>query len=439
MSSQGPASDIYYTTFVPDIMPGYSYRPLTTRDSSDITKQKKDKIAFREKNSNRATFPAWTSSSFEYNNSVNNGFIQCFKCCDNVTITTPQLDYSNSSQKLENYLGNLYLTKITVAWNLVKCATNYKVFLVECQSNDTSTESDETKACPSNFILRTGTSPSFTYELQYSFMSEYLSYNTTRWSKTFCASSRNAKIYAFVFAYDSSGNRSPTNNYSIRFSVFDIKPQIPLNTWPTLDFENTVATRTVGLIDNLSIRWESLQCASYYKVFFIEGDGTLYVQSQTRYSTNPQKFDNTGSLFTSNSGNVDGLQYFRNYLPPEYIGPAPYFNGDTVSYLGSYYRCITSSSVGTLTLPTNTTNWVVYTPVQYAKVTVFVYAFDASNIPCPIPGRSITFNATSNTITLDYTLTSSNNGINYYLNENESSYLSIKDTLPLDHLNSKPF
>lgn len=375
-------------------MSSQSY-PLTLRDAGDYIRMKKETIVFAENSANKRPNPTWISSSFEYNNLLNrgltNGHTDC-ACC--IIPDTPELDFTKSTQQFGSYADNTYLTNIVVSWKRTNCASTYRVFLVELQSNDTSFESDEIKGGPANFIKRTGTFPNYSYSLQYSYASDMLGVNTISWNKVYPASSRNAKIYAFVFAYGKFGNPSPTleTYYSIRYSVFDVKPLLPLNTWPILLFTNIVGTKTGSLVSTFSVKWSPLADASYYKVFLIEDGSTTYAQTQSRFSVDPQKYDSSGSLFTSNSGKIDSgiFEFDKTYSVP-----------------------------------------------SISTVTAFVYGFDASNVPCPIPGKSVTFDASLGLITLDYTLSSPNNGINYYLNETEASFEDINPTLPLPHLDSK--
>jgi len=371
--------------------------PLTLRDTGDYIRRKREIAAFVEKSANKASNPVWMSSSVEYINLTNrgltNGYTDCL-CC--IIPDTPVLDFDNSSQQFGSYVDNTYLTNIVVSWNRTNCASTYRVFLVEMQSNDTSFESDELKGGPASFIKRTGTSPNYSYVLQYSYESDMLGVNTLSWSKTYPATSRIAKVYAFVFAYGKFGAPNPTlSTYnSLRYSVFDVKPLLPLNTFPILLFADIVGTRSGSDVSTISIRWSSLANASYYKVFLIEDGSTTYVQTQSKFSVDPRKYDSSGSLFTSNSERIDNniFEYDKTYLVP-----------------------------------------------SFSTVTAFVYAFDASNVPCPMPGKSVTFNASLNLITLDYTLNSPNNGLNYYLNETEASSDDIHPTLPLPHLDSKAF
>jgi len=373
-------------------MSSQSY-PLTLRDASDYIRRKKETIVFAENSVNKLPNPVWISSSFDYNNLLNHGVADC--SCD-IIPETPELDFTKSSQQFGSYADNTYLTNIVVSWKRTNSASTYRVFLVELQSNNTSFESDEIKGSPANFIKRIGTSPDYLYELQYSYASDMLGVNTLSWNKTYSASSRNAKIYAFVFAYDKFGNPSPTleKYYSIRYSVFDVKPLLPLNESPVLLFTNIVGTKTGTYVSTFTVKWSPLANASYYKVFLIEDGPTTYAQTQSRFSVDPHRYDNSGQLFTSNSGKIDSsiFQFDKTYSAP-----------------------------------------------SISTVTAFVYGFDASNTPCPIPGRSVTFDASSNLITLDYTLSSPNFGLNYYLNETEASYLDINPTLPLPHLDSKTF
>jgi hypothetical protein len=260
---------------------------------------------------------------------------------------------------------------------------------VELQTSDTSYESDELKSAPANFIKKVG----LLYLLQYSYQSELLGVNTLSLKKTYSPSQRIAKVFAFVFAYGKTGIPNPTlyNQPSIRYSVFDVKPLIPLNTWPLLDFANISGTKTGSNITQISIDWTPLTDAVYYKVFLIEGNSTRYVQAQTRFSLNPQKYDNTGNLFTSGTDNLINIfEFEKSYTTP------------------------------------------------ISKITAFVYAFDASGVPCPFPGRSVTFDGTTNQITIDYTLNSPNIGISYFLNEDGSSYLD-KGGFPIPSLETKSF
>ena len=376
-------------------MSSQSY-PLTLRDSSDYIAHKKAVLIQSEVHAGKSTSPSWIPSSFEYRFLSKKGEDNC-TCC--LIPDNPTLDHTNSRQEFGSYAGNTYLTNITVNWKRTKCAKSYKVFLVEVRSNDTSFESDEVAGAPANFIklIPGGTmGDPASYELQYSFASGSLGSDSFSWEKTYSAADRIAKVYAFVFAYGKFGESNPivTSQPSIRYSVFDVKPLIPLNTWPVLDFTRVSGTKSGSNLTQISVSWTPLPNAVYYKAFLIEGSGTTIVQTQTKFSKTPKKYDNSGDLFTSSSGKLT-----NNMVEFEKI----------------------------------------YTVLQnVSKVTVFIYAFDASDVSCPMPGRSITFDASSN-ITMDYTLNSPNNGINYYLNDDGSSYLNVGPSLPLDSLESKSF
>jgi len=364
---------------------------LTLRDSSDYIARKKAVLIKTEKDSGKSTNPVWTSSTIEYYNSNLEGIEAC---CD-IIPQLPELNYERSTQTFGSYANNTYLTNITVNWKRTDRAYKYRVFLIELKSDNTSVESDELKSAPSSFMKQTGSFPDFSYELQYSYQSELLGVNTLSWVKTYLPSERIAKVYAFVFAYSKFGTANlPINSQpSLRYSVFDVKPLIPLNTSPLLDFPKINATRSGSNITWISINWTPLNNAFYYRIFLIEGDFTPYVQTQSRFLVNPQRYDNTGDLFTSNSGNlnINIIEFEKRYTDP------------------------------------------------VTTITAFVYAFDVTNVPCPFPGRCITFNGTTGIITIDYTLNSPNNGINYFLNEDGSSYLDRSPTLPLPSLDSKPF
>ena len=144
----------------------------------------------------------------------------------------------------------------------------------------------------------------------------------------------------------------------------------------------------------MNIDWLPLTDAYYYKVFLIEDTGTTLttiVQSQTKNTLIPQRYTNTGNLFTSDSGAV----FINNFTK-------------------------------------------IYTTPSFVKVTAFVIAYDTSNSPCFFPENCITINGNSNTMTLDYTLSSPNKGTNYYLNDIGSrSSTSIQSTLPLPSLQTK--
>lgn len=360
--------------------------PLSLRDSSDYIRYKKMAIINSEVNSNKSTNPSWISSTVEYRNMTIEGHYNC-ECC--LTPNNPALDYETSSQEFGSYANNTYLTNILINWKRTDCAKNYRVFLVELRSSDTSYESDELKSSPANFIKKVGS----LYLLQYSYESDLLGVNTLSLKKTYSPSQRIAKVYAFVFAYGKTGIPNPTlySQPSIRYSVFDVKPLIPLNTWPSLDFTKISGIKTGSNITQISVDWEPLSDAVYYKVFLIEGNSTRYVQTQTKFSINPQKYDNTGNLFTFATDNlVNIFEFEKSYTTP------------------------------------------------ISKITAFVYAFDASGVPCPFPGRCVIFDGTTNQITIDYTLNSPNNGVSYFLNEDGSSYLD-KGGFPIPSLEIKSF
>ena len=372
-------------------MSSQSY-PLSLRDSSDYIRYKKSVLINNETQSGKKTNPTWISSTIEYKNLYDEGQQNC-SC---LIPDNPDLDYDKSRQEFGSYADNTYLTDITVNWKRTNYTLNYKVFLIELQSSNTLIESDEIKSAPASFIKQIGSSPPYTYELQYSYESELLGVNTLTWKKAYLPSQRIAKVFAFVYAYGKFGNPNPTlsSQPSIRYSVFDVKPLIPLNTSPLLNFTTISGTRNISNnITTISIKWLPLNNAVYYRVFLIEGSSTPYVQTQSKFLTDPQRYDNSGILFTSGSSNL---------------------NNTTFEFEKTYTSAIT-------------------------KITAFVYGFDASNVPCPFPGRCVTFDSTLNLITVDYTLNSPNNGINYFLNEDGSSSLNINPTLPLPHLETKSF
>lgn len=166
--------------------------PYTTRDSSDITKQKKDNLIYLERN--KLKLPYYLPQSFNYMYSFNSGFEFCN--CDDVIPATPQINYSVSAQSPSRGSGGT-LTSITLAWFPVLRVSKYQVFLVECSSM--------TGPCP-----MTGGQIISTYQ------SGFLDNTTLSYTYTPVAGTK--RVFAFVFAYGRTRQSLP-GIYSPEFSV----------------------------------------------------------------------------------------------------------------------------------------------------------------------------------------------------------------------------
>ena len=166
--------------------------PYTTRDSSDITKQKKDNLIYLERN--KLKLPYYLHQSFNYMYSFNSGFEFCN--CDDVIPATPQINYSVSAQSPSRGSGGT-LTSITLAWFPVLRVSKYQVFLVECSSM--------TGPCP-----MTGGQIISTYQ------SGFLDNTTLSYTYTPVAVTK--RVFAFVFAYGRTRQSLP-GIYSPEFSV----------------------------------------------------------------------------------------------------------------------------------------------------------------------------------------------------------------------------
>jgi hypothetical protein len=167
--------------------------PYTTRDSSDIIKQKRDKLIYLEKK--KPTLPYYLPQSFNYRYSFNAGFQFCN--CDDVIPATPQINYSVSAQSPSRGSGENYLSSIILAWFPVLRVSKYQVFLVECSSM--------TGPCP-----MTGGQIISTYQ------SEFLDNTTLSYPYTPVAGTK--RVFAFVFAYGRTRQSLP-GIYSPEFSV----------------------------------------------------------------------------------------------------------------------------------------------------------------------------------------------------------------------------
>ena len=166
--------------------------PYTTRDSSDITKQKRDKLVYLERN--KLKLPYYLPQSFEYMYSFNSGFEFCN--CDDVIPATPQINYSVSTQSPSRGSGG-NLTSITLAWFSVLRASKYQVFLVECPSM--------IGPCP-----MTGGQIISTHQ------SGFLDNNILSYTYTPVFGTK--RVFAFVFAYGRTRQSLP-GIYSPEFSV----------------------------------------------------------------------------------------------------------------------------------------------------------------------------------------------------------------------------
>ena len=167
--------------------------PYTTRDSSDITKQKRDKLVYLEKN--KPNLPYYLPQSFNYMYSFNAGFEFCN--CDDVVPRTPQINYLSSSQTPSRGSGGTSLSSITFAWFSVLGVSKYQVFLVECP-------------------LMTGPCPMTGGQIIPTHQSGFLDNTILSYTHTPIAGTK--RIFAFVFAYGRTRQSLP-GIYSPEFSV----------------------------------------------------------------------------------------------------------------------------------------------------------------------------------------------------------------------------
>jgi len=170
--------------------------PYTTRDSSDITKQKKDNLIYLEKN--KLKLPYYLPQSFNYMYSFNSGFEFCN--CDDVIPATPQINYSVSAQSPSRGSGGTggTLISITLAWFPVLRVSKYQVFLVECP-------------------LMTGTCPMTGGQIISTHQSGFLDNNILSYTYT-PVTGTTKRVFAFVFAYGRTRQSLP-GIYSPEFSV----------------------------------------------------------------------------------------------------------------------------------------------------------------------------------------------------------------------------
>jgi len=355
-------------------------RPFTIKDSSDYTNQIRRRLVSNDITQNKTLTPLTFRQSFEikYDN-----FLTDCNVCSCTAPSVPQPDYANSTQQFGSFLGNTYLTNIKVSWFPVECVSSYYVRLIEYTSDSTLVESDELKTAPDNSFVQIGG----LYYVQYSFQSNPIGPKIITWTKTYTPQSRVAKVFAFVFA-EFNGILNVNDGKSIRYSVFDVAPLIPLTIPPTLSFDRSTATLSGSNVSTFKIEWDPLPNAYCYRVFLVEGSGTLYVQSQTKNTSSPQKYDNTGNLFTFTSNDIFITEFERVYNTP-----------------------------------------------SYTTVTAFVIAYDASLTPSFYPYQCLTISG--HTMTLNRTLSSPDGGIRFYLNSNSDVSTTISLTLPLPVLQTK--
>lgn len=366
-------------------------RPFTVKDSSDYTNLIRRRLVGNVIKAGKTPTPLVFGQSFEikYDNELNDCFCDTLdhegdidnELCQRPGV--PQPDYANSTQQFECFLGNTYLSNIKVAWFPVKCATSYVIRLIEYRSDSTLVQSDELKAAPANSFVKNGA----TYCVQYTYESDEIYSSLSSWSKRYTPQMRVAKVFAFVFA-KFNGNLNANDGKAIRYSVFDVLPLVPLTTPPSISFARSTGTVSGPLISSIKIEWDPLPDAYYYRVFLVEGSGTLYVDSRTKNSLIPQRYDNTGNLFTFSSPNIFINEFERIYSPP-----------------------------------------------VYSTITAFVFAYDRSNTASFFPYEAITFSGS--TVTLNRTLTSPDRGIRFYLNSNSEVSTAINPTLPLPPLQTK--
>lgn len=166
--------------------------PYTTRDSSDITKQKRDNLVYLEQN--KLKLPYYLPQSFNYMYSFNAGFQFCN--CDDVVPSTPQINYSISTQSPSRGSGGT-LTSITLAWFPILRVSKYQIFLVECP-------------------LMTGPCPMTGGQIISTHQSGFL--DNTILSYNYIPVAGTKRVYAFVFAYGRTRQSLP-GIYSPEFSV----------------------------------------------------------------------------------------------------------------------------------------------------------------------------------------------------------------------------
>ena len=163
-----------------------------TRDSSDITKQKKDRLNYLLR---PPTFPLYSPQSFEYIYSFEAGNVLC-NCSDSF-MNAPIINYVGSAQTPTRGSGG-FLSSITTAWFPVARALTYRVFLVECPTMS--------GPCPmtGGVIISTTNSP-------------VLPSSQSSWTYTPTAGTYK-RIFAFVVAYGRTRQSLP-GIYSPEFSV----------------------------------------------------------------------------------------------------------------------------------------------------------------------------------------------------------------------------